>query len=145
VFFHISIERKLCSVANRIGIAVLRMGSACYLYLAIVEQQSERTEVRMPYGDHVCVSNLRLLIGMFWSSNGYLSVMANGVWKCELRNVWFSVVGIGGIFSFMQRVSGGESRSVSRLGMFLSIFFGVLQNSRGVGCPLVAQTDCRRV
>ena len=71
--------------------------------------------------------------------------MANGVWKCELQNVWFSVVGIGGIFSFMQRVSGGESRSVSRLGMFLSIFFGVLQNSRGVGCPLVAQTDCRRV
>ena len=60
---------------------------------------------------------------------------------------WFrvSVVGIGGIFPFVQRVLGGESRSVSRLGMFLSIFSGVLQNSRGVGCPLVAQADYRRV
>ena len=78
-----------------------------------------------------------------------VAVSSRVVWDFVFSedHFWFrvSIVGIGGIFPFVQRVWGGESRSVPRLEMFLSILFGVLQNSRGVGCPLVAQADFRRV
>ena len=43
-----------------------------------------------------------------------------------------------------ESVRRGVAERIS-MGMFLSIFFGVLQNFRGVGCPLVAQADCRGV